>query len=307
MPSKNILRLIFTALVNNKNITQFKLRKTVGISRQNLQYYIKQMIKADLITTSKVGQYNVIELTNMGKECYNKNFASLAVQYHDLLTTSRIENHQVQFQCDYVNGEYLAKHAQLELLGKNPYYIFQDIPFDCTLKFTNTKKLIVYIHKQFLKPTVTNLALINRELTILLHEIVEWLRQKQIATVDFATLKDNYLEVANQTIEPLDAITSKQIKVTEIMNRKADGFFNQLEKPAKAWIDKSLDKLEIETNDIEYERKLLLMPENLDRLAAYQPEISQNLILFSNQLKLHLEVLTDMKETMKQIRDSLKK
>ena len=105
------------------------------------------------------------------------------------------------------------------------------------------------------------------------------------------TLKENYIEVANNLNENLDRLTTRQHKVVEFLGRSAKGFVSKQKHEAKAWLDKSLGMLELETNDIEYERKLLLMPEHIFNIAKTQPLLMENLYRFSEQLNLHLEVL----------------
>jgi hypothetical protein len=78
-------------------------------------------------------------------------------------------------------------------------------------------------------------------------------------------------EVINQHIatQTNDA-TDKQVpnnSVVELgLNRKSKTITGTSETPAKAWIDKSKGKLEIETNDLLYEEKLLKMPETVEEM-----------------------------------------
>ncbi|RLG58993.1 hypothetical protein DRN87_06105 [Candidatus Geothermarchaeota archaeon] len=84
-----------------------------------------------------------------------------------------------------------------------------------------------------------------------------------------------------------DVLRGRPKKARVELDRDARGLFNKLDQKAKAWIDRSYGDLEIETNDLEYARRLLLMPEiiyNLDKKLA--PILEE----LSNQIRLHLEV-----------------
>lgn len=76
------------------------------------------------------------------------------------------------------------------------------------------------------------------------------------------------------------------------LGREAEGVFNRLGREAKAWLDRSYGFLEIETNDLEYTRRLLLMPEivySLDKKLA--PALEQ----LSRQIQLHLGVMREIR------------
>jgi len=288
-----ILTKILTTLYKSRS--QSQLRKMLCISKQNLDYYIKKLSSSNLIDINKLGRYNILTLTEKGKEFQIKNFDQKAVGYYNFLTKTRIHNYQIQIECTYVNFPYLKKAAKQHKLGKAPYYILKNSPMDMTLKFTNTKKLIIYIHKKEIEPTIRDLAIFNKELFKRLFYIFKWLEYKGIAIVDPTTIKDNYIETANKTTEGLDSLTSQQHKVTEFLDRKAEGFISKRNDQAKAWLDKSEKVCEIETNDIEYERKLLLMPELTFNISKMVPKQMDILDKFTSQLQLHLNAINDIR------------
>jgi len=87
-----------------------------------------------------------------------------------------------------------------------------------------------------------------------------------------------------------------------MLNRKSKSIYNT-NIDASAWIDRSYGDVEIETNDLLYEEKLLLMPERVDRLYnEFLPAIER----LTAQINLHLEVQREMLRTLKMIQKNLK-
>lgn len=293
---------ILTILVKGEEkLLQSSLRKMLGIPKQKLDYYIKKLTDCGFIEIEKVGRYNLLELTNRGKEFAKKNFDPKVIGYYNLLTKTRIDSYQLQAECDYVNFDYLERmyvKVPFGKGGKGFYYNLKDIPFKATIRFTNTKKIIIYMHKQEMQPTINDFTLFNRTLFKTLHALFEWLTMKQIAYVDVSTLKDNYSEIANKANETMDIMGSKQQKVTEFLDRKSKGFFTEKNHEAKAWLDKSENILELETNDIEYERKLLLMPENIFKMNKRMIYMAKNMEQMTDAIIQLQDVSSKMVEAL---------
>ena len=105
--------------------------------------------------------------------------------------------------------------------------------------------------------------------------------------VDLSTLTQVGQEYAFDNGYYDDLLKGYPKKAIVDLGRKAEGLFNKLNQEAKAWIDRSYSYLEVESNDLEYVKRLLLMPEiiyNLDKKLA--PILEE----LSNQIRLHLEV-----------------
>lgn len=105
--------------------------------------------------------------------------------------------------------------------------------------------------------------------------------------------------IANERPD-LDKVLPEGRVVSIKTGRKGQSIF-PMKQDSKAWIDASLGHKEIETNDMLYEEKLLAMPETLDRLATeFTPAIKQ----LSDNIVLHLEVLKEIKEAVREMRKS---
>ena len=108
--------------------------------------------------------------------------------------------------------------------------------------------------------------------------------------VDWTTLRQVDQEVVFDGSE-YDGVV-KRGKYQVGLGREAQGLFNKLGREAKAWLDRSYGSLEIETNDLEYTRKLLLMPEIIHSL---DKKLAPTLEELSTQIKLHLRVMDDIR------------
>lgn len=312
MKVKDFAQTILPLLDKRGETLEADIRKTLKVSKQSLQYQIKKLASDKVIRKKKVGRYNTWVITKKGKNWLEKNFAQKAIGFRKILTNTRIENHQVMVLCHDVNFEYLEKKAKKTVLkGGGYYYIFKDNPFNRTLKFTNTKKLIIYLGTKEIQPTISDLNQFNTHLFRELYSIFHWLEWKRIAHIDPNTLEDNYVEVANRMDEKMDDVTQKQEKVTEHLGRQATGFFTEKKQEARAWIDHSPGETkpniaEIETNDVSYERKLLLLPELMFSVAQRQVQTEENQLQFSKDLQLHLKVLKDIGKGIAEFRDAVK-
>ena len=86
---------------------------------------------------------------------------------------------------------------------------------------------------------------------------------------DWNSLKQVSQEYAYSIPQYSNFVNVRKARVS--LNRKALGLLDYLDLDAKAWVDRSYGALEVESNDLTYTCKLLLMPEilyNLDRKLA---------------------------------------
>lgn len=186
------------------------------------------------------------------------------------------------------------------------WYGYKDIlafPIGMTI-VKHPNKIYVHFHqfrtekKRFL---IENMTYIMRGILYL----EQYLRHKKGIEIDTIAGMTKSLEVANEMPEQ-EGNFDKAMKTSITLTRKAQALFPS-EMKVKAWLDHSKGFPEIETNDLLYEEKLLLMPETIHKLEKQQDFMWQNQIKFAENLQTHLEVMQEMKETMKQIRDGLKK
>jgi len=104
-------------------------------------------------------------------------------------------------------------------------------------------------------------------------------------------------------------VCSKRIekkKTVEIsLNRPAEGIYPSQE-TAKSWLDRSYGDVDIETNDMIYEEKLLLMPETVFNLSKNLDRLNPILDNFAKQILLHLQVMSEIRDGIRVLNKRLK-
>jgi len=105
--------------------------------------------------------------------------------------------------------------------------------------------------------------------------------------------------MVNEAPELQGKINSSKTTTLELQ-RKAKAYFKTNMK-ARSWLDHSKGTPEIETNDFLYEEKLIAMPE---RVEAMEKTIVPVIHELARQIALHMEVLKEMKDTLKDIKNS---
>ena len=132
--------------------------------------------------------------------------------------------------------------------------------------------------------------------------------QKYGVTLDVFEPEIVRFHLANERPDLNDSVTDKSaVKVD--LKRKAKVIF-PASFDAKAWLDRSHGDVEVETNDSIYEEKLLMMPEKVHQLhGEFAPLMAQNIEVmaaFSEQISLHLGVMTEIKSAMKDMKGTMR-
>lgn len=182
-------------------------------------------------------------------------------------------------------------------------YIF--IPEASVTIEKTSKSIILHIHKKTIN---------TREL---LSGYLEWLNSLTAFTYYFLLKKGIKFDHWNGKIIRQHIATKAEDFEERVgkgtfeidLNRKAKSYFPS-SMDAKAWIDRSKGGLEIESNDLPYKEKFLLMPELIFEIDNNVSDFKDNLELYNRSLKvydknikLHIEVMTEMKNTLKEMRN----
>lgn len=127
-----------------------------------------------------------------------------------------------------------------------------------------------------------------------------WLKEKgiMISKQDALIIHQEVANISKEYDDKLDDKLTNNI----LLGRKAKSIF-PTSINASAWLDRSKGSVEIETNDLIYEEKLLLMPETIHELSRW----TENIELYDKNIVLHLKVLNKMDKTLDLIRKNLKK
>ena len=297
---------IYRILVSiNKGMYLSQMARKLGMSKQNVAYYLKKLEKEGYIQTEIRTSAKFYTLTEKGKEFLKKLRIKLTKsQKFSLPTTEevRLHNLAIKFPILEDNPNFNWQRANPNL--KNWLEKYQTLDqYGITLKKT-TKHIIVYIHQfyakdysEWLNKLLVRIALVDR-----------YLRDNGIKIDIFngKVISQHIAITMNKQIEDsLKRIVGKKITASINLGRKAKSVYPS-DLKAKAWIDYSLGRMELESNDMEYIENFMLMPERVARFEKLGEFILEQQYQFSQNLALHMEILREMKETLKEIRDSLR-
>lgn len=280
--------------------TQVEVVRITKKSKQYVSKITKKLIAKGYIRVKVEGKPAIYEITPLGRKTLKKSTSS-----QPFLTgceKPKTVAHAIEIKFPILKDNpdaKFTKHVKVNHWIKK--YVTPDCPFDLTIEKT-TKSIIVHAHNKEFDKTVD-----------LLNEYVNWVTQiklyisyymehKHGIVVDVVNSKvtDQHIENdAREYEEKLD----KNNRWTEKYDWKAVAPWNLMEQQAKAYIDYSPGPHpRIGTNDLLYEKLVLDMPVTLNTLAtAAIPVLGAT----TAQMQLHLNVMNDMKDTLKDIRNAL--
>lgn len=213
---------------------------------------------------------------------------------------TRLHNLAVKFPILKDNKE--AKFdKKVEINNWTKQYSTLSYPMGMTLEKT-TKSVIVYFH-QF-----------QTTQEMFLSDFYNWVFKgtyyvyyylmKQGITIDIFSGEIIREHIANESPELNDRIPKN--KTVEVgLDRKARAIF-PANFMAKAWLDRSMGDVDIETNDMIYQEKLLLMPENIHSMRQDLENLGPTLQALTQQINLHLQVQEDTRKVLAEMSKTLK-
>jgi len=302
---KTLLRL-----TDDKNPQYPKqIARQLGVKYTTLHYRIKQLERSSFIKKELRSNITIYSLTDSGK------------LHLESLKPNANPNFSVPHKVRHENICYIfpliKDNPEAEWQGTVNHHTWEskkDVlthPINMTIEKT-TKSVKIYFHKMYfernLKAKDAKDNMIRRALTI-----ADYHLKKKGIIISLFEGRTMSSEEANE-MPQLEGKLDKSRKKSMTFERKARNILPD-SRTAKAWIDHSPGLFpDWETNDFEYEDKLLLMPEYIDimfreqkHLKEQQNYIMQNQVEFATNIKLHMKVLTEMSKTMKAIRESLEK
>ncbi len=277
-----------------KGMYPSQIARQMRISKQLVSYYLKKAEKLNFVKEEFRSSFKYYVLTEEGKQwLLEVKKSSLPVKEK----STRLHNLAIKFPIIKDNPE--AKfERETPINNWVKQYSVVTFPIGITIEKT-TKSIIVYFHQfETKKP-------------MFLDEFYSWVL-RGIYYVYYYLMKEKGIQIdifqgeiirehiANESPEFNDRI-SKRRTVEISLGRKAKAIF-PAQFIAKAWIDRSLGNVEIETNDMIYEEKLLLMPELVYEFSKkFLPAIE----LLAQQINLHLEVQHQQLEAIKELRKEI--
>jgi hypothetical protein len=271
---------IISLLSDGLNPTQITIK--LSISKQKLNYYIKQLKLLGVVTKISYGVWEVkkkeVKKLSLGlmKPVTNLH----ALQIHIPILEGIINDSEWEIKNKLNN--WIPKYKGLSLLG------------GLTIRNNNNKSISVFLKSR----------------NIELNDIDNLCFKVRAYLFDYFKKDGVILDIMNCEVKNMDLATED--KNGEGMLRKGEKFVIDLNKTsekvftndkikAKAWLDNSPDPFSAETNDKEWKREYLNMPFSIK-------DIKQSLILleeYNTNLKLHTAVQAEQLKTQKSIQETL--
>ncbi len=166
-----------------------------------------------------------------------------------------------------------------------------------------TKHMVIDFHKFYTKPTTFMNDFYLRMWKGVWY-ISEYMKRKYDIRVDALEPEIIRFHLANERPDMNDKVKERaMVKVN--LKRKSRVIF-PTDMDAKAWLDRSQGNVEIETNDTLYEEKMLLMPENVDRIGQYLVDQNKIMNTFSKNIAKHNIAIIKIGEGMQDFSDNIK-
>lgn len=279
---------ILTRISKSQNQTQ--IARSLRVNKQNLTWYFSKLKKKGLIL--KQG-YGVWGLTDKGLYVINKQ-----VKVSTLGTTTNL--HALNITIPIAEGSIDFKehggYHQMPLNGWIPQYIKKS-NIGITYKNNNNKSIAVQVWSR----NIYNLAEVHGIVISAVLGACEFMKRRG-ALLDFSQAKVTSIHLSTRA-EELDELLNKGEKIEVILNRQAEKMLpSDKDRNAKAWLDSSPWN-GVETDDLEYKRNYLMMPERVAELTLQV----RNIRGYAEEIANHREAIVEMKETLRAIRESLKR
>lgn len=238
---KKFLLDIINTINEEKNPTQ--IAKILNISKQKLNYYIKQL--KDLKLIRKIG-YGVWEINN--KEVKKSSLGT---------RTKPITNlHAFQIRFPILKGKIKDSDWEIKEKLNNwiPRYFTQEMMGGLVIKNNNNKSLTVWLKTR-------NISDLNEvyDLAFKIRAYIYEYFKKQGVIVDVFNCETKNLNLATED-KHSEGMLRKGEKFELNLNKKSKKIFFKDNIDARAWLDGSPFKFTAETNDLEWKREYLSMP-----------------------------------------------
>lgn len=289
-----VLTAVYAGVDTQKNLKIYLKKSQAWISKT-----ARQLEKQGLLR--KTGWPQILELTARGQILVSRQSSKYS-KFSDRVKPKNSRVHSVSFKFPILHDHFTGNWDKISNNLTNSIRAYKKIefPIHVTIEKT-TKSIILHLHDKQ----------IDRH--IFFTEFTEWiiktifyayhyLKRKGLE-FDFLEIQAIKQHVANPSPED-EHILDPRATFSKDLGRQAH-FIAPSPQPARAWIDRSLGPLEVETNDLEYEEKYLMVPENVEAILHGQARFHQDLDLYSQNIEKHLAVLDEMSSTLKAIKGAL--
>jgi len=281
-----------------KGMYPTQIARVLRLPKSTVLYHVKNLEKLGLVKRRFRTNFLVFEITEKGLDFMRKVRRGSIPSRKNVEPGTRLHNLVIKFPILKDNPD--AKwDSENELRNWVEKYLRVEFPIGLTIKKT-TRHVLVYFH-QF-----------RTRRSAFLSDFYNWVMKGVILVQQFLMNEKGIVidvfdgrvvrqHVANESPE-FDKHVERGSTAEVKLGRDAVSIFPSDEE-ARAWLDKSLGLLDIETNDMLYEEKLLMMPEYMHEIARrFLPAVEQ----YARQIRLHLEVLQGIKQAVEELRTVLK-
>lgn len=281
-----LIHRILTLIKKGKYASE--IARQLNKSKQFINYWLNQCLEQNLIEKKIRSSFQEYELTEQGKDFLieSKNF-SLPMKN---TPKKNIRTHNLNIKFKILKDNPLAKFDKETAINNwVKKYITTSFPLSLTIEKT-TKSIILYVHefhteqRNFLNDFYEQVL----KATLYTYQFL----QKKGILIDIMDPVITHQHIANESPEHNEAVDKGVFEMN--FNRDAKSIF-PTQMTAKAWIDRSKGNVDIETNDMIYEEKLLAMPETVHELYSKTLPI---LNAYGHQISLHLKAIKQIQENL---------
>jgi len=300
----NYLLVVFSEIKSGLYPSQIAVKHST--TKQNISRYIARLKRLNLIL--KKG-YGVWELTPLGKksgEKVIKNHLNQTSKHQSSLgTRNETDLHALNLKVPIIKGNLdLIKdfngYTQKKFNNWIPQYKKFLNPIGFTIKNNNNKSISLNIFSR----RIINLNEINQLIIRTLLFVQTILKEKDVF-IDVAEAEVKTFHICMKD-KDLEKVLNKGTTIEVKLGRNREKIL-PMDNPKEAvvWTDNSPFRGR-ETNDIAYTKKMLLMPEKVDRIENIMVNWTNNIDDYNKNLKLHIKVqkgqLKVQKETLKTLK-----
>ena len=308
--SKNPLKIskshfYFSVLSAIKQHNDIRRLVNTKFSKQRLNYYIQNLKKQGYIKKLGYGTWQITELGNAFLSQLTIELARSKSFSLDTTLTTHIDLHALTLLQPIINKQDIESidfsdfslNDGLRNWKEYTKRILSPLGLTVTVK---TKQVAINVFSRRLSNLNDIYPLIFKA-GILVHE---YLKLKGIKTDIMETrCVQQHISIRNQDLEQ---VFSKGFTLEIDLGREQEKLIDKdIPKEAKAWTDNSPFR-GVETNDVGYARKYLMMPEIIENLSINFNKLFEGLKDYNENLKLHLDVQKSQLKTNIEIRDAIK-
>jgi predicted transcriptional regulator len=264
--------------------------KQLNISKQLCLYYTKGLTRQGYLNRDYKSAYANYSLTPKALRFLSKvKDFSLPMSH----INTRLHNISIEYPILQDNPK-ATWDKDTQLRNWIAHYDYCDLPIDVTIKKTPGK--IIAYYKQFSTSAASFLPEFFKWQRKSEYYLKLYLQKEKGILIDEVNGEFLHHHIATDA-QQYEGVLDKRSSVEVDLGRPAVSILPVKEQNAKAWYDRSLGKVEIETNDLLYNEKLVRMPEEVFKISGSIADFTQAVDALTKQINLHLEVQRESLKT----------